>query len=91
VKGEETPEYVAKRASQGDEESFAALCNESLALAAACAFTFIVCFAVNLRPIKSAAEYYYRSRSAMMPGSAEVLEGYVKDITDTIESYLGGM
>jgi RNA polymerase sigma-70 factor (ECF subfamily) len=26
VKGEETPEYFAKRASQGDEESFAALC-----------------------------------------------------------------
>jgi hypothetical protein len=61
-----------------------------LMLAAACVFTLAVCFSVNLQPIKLAAEYYYQSRSAKMAGSAEVLEGYIKDITDTIERYLGG-
>jgi hypothetical protein len=75
------------RKAKNDRTDFSKL----LALAAACVFTLAVCFSVNLRPVKSAAEYYYRSRSAMMPGSAEVLEGYIKDITETIKSYLGGM
>jgi len=61
-----------------------------LTLAAACVFTLAVCFSVNLRPVKLAAEGYYQSRSAMMPGSGEVLDGYIKKITDTIVFYLGG-
>jgi hypothetical protein len=75
------------RKAKNDRTDFRKL----LMLAAASVFTLVMCFAVNLRPIKSAAEKYYQSRSAMMPGSAEVLEGYIKDITDTIERYLGGM
>jgi len=61
-----------------------------LTLAAACVFTLAVCFSVNLRPVKLAAEEYYKSRSAMMPGSGEILDGYIKNITDTIVFYLGG-
>jgi hypothetical protein len=75
------------RKAKNDRTDFKKL----LALAAACVFTLAVCFSVNLRPIKLAAESYCQSRSAMMPGSAEALEGYIKDITDTIKSYLGGM
>jgi hypothetical protein len=61
-----------------------------LALAAAGVFTLAICFSVNLMPVKLAAEEYYKKRSAMMPGSSEALEGYIKDITETIEKYLGG-
>jgi hypothetical protein len=61
-----------------------------LALAAACVFTLAICFSVNLRPVKLAAEEYCQRRSAMIPVSGEVLESYIKDINDTIERYLGG-
>jgi len=61
-----------------------------LMLAAACVFAVVMCFSVNLRPIKSAAEGYYRGRSAMMSDSSEMLGGYIKKITDTIVFYLGG-
>jgi len=61
-----------------------------LMLAAACVFTIVMCFSVNLRPIRSSAEGYYRSRSAMMSDSSEMLDGYIKNIADTILFYLGG-
>ena len=61
-----------------------------LMLAAACVFTVVMCFSVNLRPVKLAAEGYYQSRSTMMSGSSEVLDGYIKNIADTIAFYLGG-
>jgi hypothetical protein len=61
-----------------------------LTLAAACVFTLAMCFAVNLRPVKSVSEEYYQNRNAMMPGSSEALEGYIKDIAGAIERYLGG-
>ena len=61
-----------------------------LMLAAACVFTLAVCFSVNLRPIRSAADEYYQSRCAMMQGSSEVLDGYIKNIADTVVFYLGG-
>jgi len=58
-------------------------------LAAACVFTAVMCFSVNLRPIRSLADGYYQSRSAMMSDSSEMLDGYIKNITDTIVFYLG--
>jgi len=61
-----------------------------LMLAAASVFTIVMCFSVNLQPIKSAADGYYRNRSAMMSDSSEMLDGYIKDIADTILLYLGG-
>jgi len=61
-----------------------------LMLAAACVFTVVMCFSVNLRPIRSIAEEYYQSRSAMMSDSSEVLDGYIKSMADTIVFYLGG-
>jgi hypothetical protein len=60
-----------------------------LMLAAACVFTTVMCFSVNLQPIRLAAEGYYRSRSAMMSDSSEILDDYIKKITDTIVFYLG--
>jgi hypothetical protein len=60
-----------------------------LMLAAACVFTVVMCFSVNLRPIRSLADGYYQSRSAMMSDSSEMLDGYIKKITDTIVFYLG--
>jgi hypothetical protein len=61
-----------------------------LMLVAACVFTVVMCFSVNLRPIRLAAEGYYRSRSAMMSDSSELLNGYIKNLADTILFYLGG-
>ena len=61
-----------------------------LMLAAACVFTVAICFSVNLRPVKLAAEEYCQSRSAMMSGSSEALDGYIKNIADTIVFYFGG-
>jgi hypothetical protein len=61
-----------------------------LMLVAACVFTAVIYFSVNLRPIRSAAEKYYQSRSAMMSDSSELLDGYIKNITDSILFYLGG-
>jgi hypothetical protein len=59
-------------------------------LAAACVFTFVMCITVNLRPFKAVADEYYQNRYKAMPGSAEALEGYIKDITVNLEKYLGG-
>jgi hypothetical protein len=61
-----------------------------LMLAAACVFMTVTCFSVNLRPIRSAAKEYHQSRSAMMSGSSEVLDGYIKNIAEAIVFYLGG-
>jgi hypothetical protein len=61
-----------------------------LMLAAACVFTIVMCFSVNLRPVRLAAEEYYRNRSAMMSDSSAMLDGYIKNIADTIVFYLGG-
>ena len=61
-----------------------------LMLAAASVFTVVMCFSVNLRPIRSAVEGYYQGRSAMMSDSSEMLDGYIKNITDTIVLYFGG-
>jgi hypothetical protein len=61
-----------------------------LMLVAACVFTVVICFSLNLRPIRSAAEKYYQSRSAMMSDSSELLGGYIKKIADTIVFHLGG-
>jgi hypothetical protein len=61
-----------------------------LMLAAACVFTVIMCFTVNLRPIKTAVDEYYRNWDKIPPGSVEVLDGYLKDIANNIKRYLGG-
>ena len=61
-----------------------------LMLTAASVFTAVMCFSVNLRPIRSLADGYYQSRSAMMSTSSELLHGYINNIADTIVFYLGG-
>lgn len=60
------------------------------ALAAACVFTLAVCFTVNLEPFESAVEKYHRGWNVRIPGGAEVLDGYAKDIAVNFKSYLGG-
>ena len=59
-------------------------------LAAAGIFTCAICIAINLMPFSTAVERYYRNRQKIMPGSSEVLDGYIKDITVNLEKYLGG-
>jgi hypothetical protein len=61
-----------------------------LMLAAACVFTAVMCFSVNLQPIRSLADGYYQNRSAMMSPSSELLHGHIKNIADKIVFYLGG-
>jgi len=61
-----------------------------LMLAAASVFTILMCFSVNLRSIRSVAEGYYRSRSAIMSTSSELLHGHINNIADKIVFYLGG-
>lgn len=59
-------------------------------LAAAGVFTFALCITVNLMPFSTVVERYYQNRQKIMPGSSEILNGYIKDITVTLEKYLGG-
>jgi hypothetical protein len=61
-----------------------------LALAAACAFTLALCFTVQLKPFESAVEKYHRDRNVMIPGGAEALDGYAKDIAVNFKVYIGG-
>ncbi|MDR2924338.1 MAG: hypothetical protein LBU85_13505 [Treponema sp.] len=58
-------------------------------LAAACVFTFLMCITVNLSPFKAAADEYYQNRYKAMPGSAEALEGYMKDIAESLRKIIG--
>ena len=59
-------------------------------LAAASVFTFVICITINLMPVSTVVERYYQNRQKIMPGSSEVLIGYIKDITINLEKYLGG-
>jgi hypothetical protein len=59
-------------------------------LAAASVFTFAICIAINIMPFPTAVERYYRNREKSMPGSSEMLNCYIKDITVNLEKYLGG-
>ena len=59
-------------------------------LAAASIFTFAICITINLMPVSTAVERYYRNREKTMPGSSEMLNSYIKDITVNLEKYLGG-
>ena len=59
-------------------------------LAAAGVFTFAMCININLLPFSTVVERYYESRQKIMPGSSEMLNGYIKDIVSNLEKYLGG-
>jgi hypothetical protein len=59
-------------------------------LAAASVFTFALCINVNLMPLSTVVEKYYDNRQKIMPGSSEILNGYIKDIVSNLEKYLGG-
>jgi hypothetical protein len=59
-------------------------------LAAACVFTFVICITINLMPVSTIVERYYQDRQKIMPGSSEILSGYIKDINVNLEKYLGG-
>jgi len=60
-----------------------------LRLAAACVFTFVMCVTINLRQFKVAAEEYYLNRYRAMPGSAEVLDGYMNSIVTNFKRFIG--
>ena len=58
-------------------------------LAAACVFTFVMCISVIRNPLEEASEMYYRNRHNIMPGSAEVLDGYINDIASNFKRFIG--
>ena len=58
-------------------------------LAAACVFTFVMCISVILNPLEEASEMYYQNRHKAMPGSAEVLDGYINDIASNFNRFIG--
>jgi len=59
-------------------------------LAAACAFTLVMCVTVNLPPLKTAVDGYYQNWNKLPQGSTEALDGYIKDIASNVMRYLGG-
>jgi len=59
-------------------------------LAAACVFTLVMCFTVNLPPLKTAVDGYYRNWNKLPQSSTEALDGYIKDIAGNVMRYLGG-
>ena len=61
-----------------------------LMLAAACLFTFIMCFTINLKPFKTVTEIYYQNWHKNMPDSSQILNDYLADIIINVNKYLGG-
>jgi len=58
-------------------------------LAAACLFTFVICLTIILNPLKTIADEYYQNRHKAMPGIAEVLVGYINNITGIFKTFIG--
>jgi len=61
-----------------------------LGLAAACVITFTMCLTLNTKPFKTAVDEYNKHMNESMRESSRVLAGYIDDITETINKYLGG-
>ena len=61
-----------------------------LTLATAFVLTFLMCFTVNIRPVKMAVEGYYLNWNKSMSGNIKILDGYIVNITDSIQEHLGG-
>ena len=81
-------EAVKKGLSRAKGERFDS--RKFLALAAACVFTLVMCFTVNLRPFRTAVDEYYRNWDKIPPGSVEALDGYITEISANVRRYLGG-
>jgi hypothetical protein len=81
-------EAVKKGLARAKSERFDS--RKLLMLAAASVFTLIMCFTVNLRPVKAAADEYYRNWNTIPPGSVEVLDGYLRELAVDVKRYLGG-
>ena len=60
-------------------------------LGAACAFVLAMCFAANLNLFETLAETYYQNWHHTMPGAAEALDSYIKDIAVNAQKYFGGL
>jgi len=61
-----------------------------LMLAAASVLTLVMCFTVNLRPLKMAVDEYYRNWDKIPPGNVEILNGYINELVVNVKRYLGG-
>ena len=81
-------EAVKKGLARAKSERFDS--GKLLMLAAASVFTLVICFTVNLRPLKMAVDEYYRNWDTIPPGSVEVLDGYIKELAVNVKRYLGG-
>jgi len=61
-----------------------------LQLLAACVFTLVMCFTLYTKPFEPLMDMYYRNWHNMLPGHAEALESYIKDITGVLNNFIGG-
>jgi len=49
-----------------------------------------MCLTLNTKPFKTAVDEYNKHMNESMRESSRVLAGYIDDITETINKYLGG-
>ena len=59
-------------------------------LAVALLLTFVMCISINTEPFRTAVEKYYQSWHINMPGSSEILDGYMNEIAGNIKKHLQG-
>ena len=59
-------------------------------LVSACAATAVLCFVVNMEPLRMAVAGFVKGSSLMTESGSEALHGYMMSITNTILHYLGG-
>ena len=59
-------------------------------LTAAFLLTFVICISINTEPFRTAVENYYLSWHIHMPGSSEILNGYMNEMAGNIKRHLGG-
>jgi len=79
---------VSKGLHKAKNDRFSA--NKLFMLAAACVITFVMCFTVSIRPVKTAVESYYLNWNKSMSGNIKILDGYIVNITDSLQKHLGG-
>ena len=79
---------VNRGLQRAKNDRFAA--RKMIILAAACVFTFIMCFTVNLEPFENLVSEYYRNWHQNMPGCAEKLDSSIIDMASNIKRNLGG-
>ena len=59
-------------------------------LAAASAATAVLCYVLNMEPVRSAVTGFMQNSNPMTESGSEALHGYLMNFAYTITNYLGG-